>query len=161
MQQTLGLPQLKLKLGVDHRWSSQYESLDRLLQAHQAIINIGLNDTEVSALTLTLEEWQDLAQIRDTLRPFKDIIDILQTSVNPSISMVKPLTATITKNILKITDPEGDYCQTIKLLVFEDFIERIKSYKMIEEILLLSCIIDPRFKDLNYLEVQERKKARD
>ena len=60
MQQTLGHsdPRLKLKFGVDHQLSSQYESLDRLFKLFKQSF-IGLNDTEVSKfqyLPLSLKE---------------------------------------------------------------------------------------------------------
>ena len=158
-QKSLGLPEVKLKVAVETRWSSQYQSIDRLLKAHQVIINIGLEDNEVKSMTLSLDEWQDLAKIRDALKPFHDIIEILQTSQTPSISMIHPLFATIQNNILKINQNDGDYVTTIKHLIMEDFVERTKCYNEIEDLLLLSTVIDPRFKNLNFLEINKKNRA--
>ena len=159
MQKTLQLPEIKLKKSVETRWSSQYDSIDRLLQCRQAVINIGLNDIEVAVLTLSLEEWEDLIQIREILKPFTFIIDVLQTAQRPSISMIKPLIFNIITHILKITKEDNDYVVTIKHLILEDFLDRIKNYEAIKDLLLLTSIIDPRFKNMYYLEEKEKLEA--
>jgi len=109
VQKMLNIPEIKLKLGVDVRWSSHFDSIDRLLQCRQAIINIALDDGEVTKLQLELDEW-------NALKSFKDIIEILQTSQGPSVSLLKPLMSSIIKGILDITNTDGDYTQTIKCL---------------------------------------------
>ena len=110
-------------------------------------------------MTLSLEEWQDLQKIRDALKPFQDIIQLLQTSKTPSISVIKPLFATILTNILKINNLDNDYSKTIKHLILEDFVQRTKCYNEVEDILLLSSIIDPRFKNLSFLEKGKKDRA--
>jgi len=159
MQKDLKLPEIKLKIGIDTRWTSHFDSLDRLIQCHQAVVNIGLVDQEVEQLSLSLEDWKDLTQIRDTLKPFTNIIEILQTSNSPSASMLKPLMSNIINNFLKITNQDGDYSRTIKHLMLESFLNRIKDYKKVNDLLLLTSIIDPRFKSLYYLEENEKLRA--
>ena len=156
MQKKLNVPQIKLKLDVETRWNSVYDSLERLIQSQQAIINLGLEDNEVSGLMFSLDEWQEVIQIKNTLSPFKDITDILSSAQTPSISMLKPLIFIILKDILQIQPNDSDIAQTIKHLISEDFTQRLHNYGNVNNILLLASILDPRFKNLNYLEENEK-----
>jgi len=48
---------------------------------------------------------------------------------------------------------------TIKHLILEDFLDRIKNYEAVKDLLLLTSIIDPRFKNMYYLEEKEKLEA--
>ena len=159
MQQKLNVAQIKLKFDVDTRWNSVYDSIERLIKSKQAIVNLGLEDLEIAELTLNLEEWQEIEDLRNSLTDFKDITEILSTSQTPSISMLKPLIFIISNNILSIKEEDGDICRTIKHLIFEDFSQRIKGYQNVDDLLILSSLLDPRFKNMNYLTQFEKSKA--
>lgn len=159
MQQRLNLSQVKLKLDVETRWNSVYDSLERLLQSRQAIVNLEIEDKEVKELSLSSNEWEELIQIKNTLSPFQDITEILSSSQLPSISLLKPLMFIILREILQIHLTDGDFTQTIKHLISEDLIERINAYKPVDDILLLASVLDPRFKNMRHLNEDEKKRV--
>lgn len=159
MQQKLSVPVVKLKKDKDTRWNTVYISLESVLNSQQAIVNLAFTDKEVLGVALTSDEWESIAQIKDILSPFFDITNILCTSRSPSISMIKPLIRIISQQILKVTREDSDYCETIKRLIYEDFVERVKQYDQVNDLLLLSTILDPRFKNLEFLDSSERNRA--
>ena len=91
--------------------------------------------------------------------PFNDITNILCTERNPSISMFKPLILKISNEILKVQPHDDDIVQTMKLLIFEDFAVRVKAYERVDDILLLSSLLDLIFKALEFLDEQSKSKA--
>ena len=160
MQQRLNADQIKLKLDTDTRWNSVHDSIERLLKCRQAILNIGFEEIEVAQLNLSEEEWQDLIQLRNTLSSFKDITDIISSARNPFISMLKPLIFIILESVLVVCPQDRDICQTVKLLIREDFTQRICSYESVDDLLLLESVLDPRFKNTEYLRENEKKRTR-
>ena len=58
--------------------------------------------------------------------------------------MIKPLIFNIIIDLLKIIKEDNDWKK--KHLILEDFLDRIKRYEAVKDLLLLTSIIDPRFK---------------
>jgi len=145
IQQKLHLPNIKLKLGVETRWNSMY---DRLISNKTPIINLALEHSEIQALNLTLVEWEKLMTIKEVLRPFKEITDLLSTAKMPSISMVKPLINNIQNNLLKILETDNYETTILKNSIADAFSNKINQYNNVEEVLEMSSLLDPRFKTL-------------
>jgi len=150
------MPQIKLKLDVCTRWNSIYEMINRLIENRCALLNLALTDKEVSNLILNKEEWDILINIRQILSHFKDITDLLCSSRFPSISILKPIIKNISEN--KLQNKENDTTQiiSIKDSIRKDFKVRIEEYKDIQDLLTLSCLLDPRMKNIYLTSYNER-----
>jgi len=87
-------------------------------------------------------------------------LEILQTSQGPSVSLLKPVMSSIIKGILDITNTDGEYTQTIKYFILESFVDGIKDYDFVNDLLLLASIIDARFKIWAIWKNMKRKKLK-
>jgi len=158
-QKKLVLPERKLKLDVCTRWNSIFEMIQRLIQNRPVLVNLALEDKEVSKLMLNDREWGKLMEINEVLSPFKDITEILCSSTFPSISILEPIINNIQNNILKEKENEVIEIQAIKFSILTDFNKRIGEYKDIQPLLRLAALLDPRMKNLFLGSLNAKTKA--
>ena len=109
--------------------------LDRLIQNRLCLVQLASKNKEVDKLILTGPQWDGLISIKEVLRYFKDITDIMCPSEFPSISILKPVIENITKNILAPNVSDNAQTKKIKESILEYFNTRIKEYQHIDTLL--------------------------
>ena len=150
MQEKLKVSQLRLKLYVTTRWNSTYDMLQRLMRNQVPIINLALENTLVKGLSLTTQEWEEVNSLIELLALFYNVTVLLSETTRPSISMISPLVFNISTNLLKIRESDLRKVTLLKKAIHQGFVKRAKQYDEVKEILDLSSLLDPRYKDLYF-----------
>ena len=161
-QTLLNLPHMKLKLDTKSSWISSYEMLDSV-QAQAAPLYAVLKDPLFTSVDddvrLLFSSEQTLAQ---------SLLSILKSLVSASsmVSEMSCLSAAVILPILKklettlrVTDIDSRVVIEIKkglwLTLSKKYIE-----DNVRDFLLICSITDPRYKDLKFVEPEDRERAK-
>ena len=148
IQESMKLPQIKLKLDVKARWNSLFNMLKRLLENKASLVNLALKNKCIEKLVPSNSEWQDIMDLHDVLVPFRNMTELLSSSHMPSISNIRPIINNILQNVLVNNPNDSTKVTEVKRLIYQDFFEGIKQYSHIDDLLNLAALLDPRFKSL-------------
>lgn len=156
-QQQLNLVQHKLIQRNNTRWNSTFYMFRRLVEQRQAI-NAVLTDRTVilsktaANLSLNEESWATMEKFVTILEPFEKATTLLSAEEYVTLSMAKPLMASLVTNFLVISEDDL-LCEPVNLFkttVTEEINRRFRLIMSIEDANLTtfdkSSIMDPRFK---------------
>ncbi|XP_017475565.1 PREDICTED: zinc finger BED domain-containing protein 4-like [Rhagoletis zephyria] len=139
-------------LDVRTRWNSLYYMLDRYVELAPVIHQILLLDSKAPHLPTALE-LKTIEEILDVLKPFeiatKEISGENFVTVSKVIPIVKTLRAQMRNEMLK--NASSDLVLKMKTLLNNQLTTRFKNIED-NHILALSCVLDPRFKNIAFLE---------
>jgi len=77
-----------LILDVETRWNSTYLMIERAIKMKEPLHLTIASIKELTNLTITDEEWNDLKSIMDLLKPFYDATNLVSTPKNPILSEI-------------------------------------------------------------------------
>ncbi|KAK7913711.1 hypothetical protein WMY93_013922 [Mugilogobius chulae] len=156
-QSILELPCHKLIQDVITRWNSSFDMLERFLEQQSAIVATFMSkDLRKGVVDISLLTDQDIVAMEDIVKlmePMKMATTVMCEEDQPTISVVAPLRAKLL-NHLQPCDEDTTLVAEMKRVMLEDFSSR---YKGIEETLNKAAALDPRFKELPYLEKDVRE----
>ncbi|XP_065096446.2 E3 SUMO-protein ligase ZBED1-like [Paramisgurnus dabryanus] len=154
----LGLPKHKLKIDVSTRWNSAYEMVDRFLEQQPAVCAALLSPQvrrgESDICTLTEADISNAEDIIKALKPMKDATVLMSEESSPSICLIAPLQAQLIQD--SSGESESSMVREIKHAISGDLSKRYKSEQE-RNTLLTASALDPRFKGLPFLSVEERE----
>ena len=137
------------------RWNSSYFMLDRLVKLRWPVTAV-LSDETVTKrsdqfLDLKTEQWNISAELLKVLEPFDIATTFFSYEENPSISCVLPVLHGLMEKLSISSDDLTEVRQFKQKVKAE--ITRRWSFDSLDgdNILVLGCILDPRFKQVKFL----------
>ena len=159
-QGQLGLPPHKLIQEVKTRLNSTYDMASRLLEQKQAVFSVLLDSRKAAVrdLMLSPSEVMQVECIASVLEPLTIATTMLGTEKVPSLSIVQPMLAALTKRHLKPTEVEAKMVVDMKKTIVNSIEQRFSDPSQ-HKLMLLASILDPRHKSLKFLSPPERVTA--
>ena len=77
-----------LIMDVSTRWNSTFDMLDRLIHLKDYVKRLLSTTTSLASVKLTREEWDEIEELRDFLKPFKTATEYFCTSRYPTTSVM-------------------------------------------------------------------------
>ena len=155
----------KLIKDCSTRWNSSFFMLERLLQLHWPITAV-LSDETVTKrsdryLDLKTEQWNLASELIKVLKPFDVATTFFSYEEGTTISCILPILHGVVQS-LSFTADDSTSIRTFKDTVSKDIKRRweLDSYTS-DNILLLSSMLDPRFKDLTFVPSNEKEALKD
>ncbi|KAI4799986.1 hypothetical protein KUCAC02_016524, partial [Chaenocephalus aceratus] len=156
MQIQLHLPHHKLVHDVSTRWKSSLDMLERFWEQQPAVLNTLMSNKirrgEARA-SLTEDDMTLIPEVIKLMSPLKVATTLLSEEKNPTISMISPIQ---TKLRRQFQSDESDH------MVISQMKERFRldfdgRYTYLQDLLHYASALDPRFKDLAFLDDNETK----
>lgn len=161
-QELLQLPAHKLIIDVQTRWNSALDMTARFLEQQPAIYasltSKELRGKEKDISTLTETDISEAEELVIVLTPLKTATTVLCEESIPTISMVLPLQHQLVSNIMMINDQDTNLIKAVKSAVVNDLSGRYCDTNVKQE-LILTSLLDPRFKLAPFLSNTERIEA--
>ena len=151
-QQLLGLPKHKLIQGVQHRWNSVFDMIERLCEQQAAVAAVLHNHRDLLHLEHSPAEWRLLEDLCKVLEPFKDAITYLSASRYPTLSVLGPVLHKILKNLEE--DSSSSAISTVNRTIASDLQTRYQENE-IRMLLNKASLLDPRLKSLVHLNEEQ------
>ena len=107
-QELLNLPQHKLKMDVEIRWNSTYDMIESLLSTKEAISQVLIGDKMYRHFILTAAEISQLEEMKDILKPWKELTVRMCNEKEVTISLVAPTVHNLL-NAISISLRKGSY----------------------------------------------------
>ena len=158
-QEMLQLPQHMLIQDCVTRWGSTLAMLERLME-QQAPIAAVLMDGKVRHLMPEGEEWSVIEVLVDILKPFQQATEAMGAVSYPTLSTVKPLLYKLVNRTLEVKENDTVVAKEVKLNIKRDLQERY-STPSVARILNITTFLDPRYKELPFLDQLTRRRIID
>ena len=159
----LEIPRHKLVNDVATRWNSSYEMVERFLEQQPAIL-CALTSNEVKRnakdiVTLSDGDINESQNAVELLKPMKVATAIMCDEHHPTVSLIYPLKTQILQS-MTVKDGDSMLVKEVKNAITEDLVKRYTSPD-IENFLLLTSALDPRFRSLPQLDDARRNQVYD
>lgn len=163
-QEQQNVPQHELIQDVSTRWNSTFSMLERLLEQRWPITAV-LSDpnftkkSDSSTLDLTTAHWNAVEDIKNVLKPMITLTELLSEEDNASLSATVPMLANLKKRHLTITDNDSPITKKMKSKLVEEIDRRWEFETGMMSVYIKATVIDPRFKQLSFLDDAKRDEA--
>ena len=151
IQSQLHLPNHKLIHDVCTRWNSSVDMLERFWEQHPALLNAMLSRRIRRGEGLIAVNEDDMTLIQEIIKlmsPVKVATTLLSEEKSPTISMITPIQAKLHKHFSE-ENTDLPIIADMKRRFRQDFFDR---YLDLQELLNNASALDPRFKDLAFLD---------
>ncbi|KAM9758712.1 E3 SUMO-protein ligase ZBED1-like [Menidia menidia] len=151
IQSQLRLPNHKLIHDVCTRWNSSVDMLERFWEQQPALLNAMLSRRIRRGEGLIAVNEDDMTLIQEIIKlmcPVKVATTLLSEEKSPTISMIAPIQAKLHKHFSK-DNTDLPIIADMKQRFRQDFFDR---YLDLQELLYNASGLDPRFKDLAFLD---------
>ncbi|XP_078029719.1 E3 SUMO-protein ligase ZBED1-like [Epinephelus lanceolatus] len=155
-QTQLNLPKHKLIHDVPTRWNSSLDMLARFWEQQPAVLNTLLSRKIKKDEDMARLSEDDMALIQEVVKlmtPLKVATTLLSEEKNPTITMISPLQAKLQKHF-QAKESDLPEISEMKRRFNQDFSGR---YANIQDTLHCATALDPRFKDLAFLDDETTK----
>lgn len=157
LRQNLKITGPKLKAEVRTRWNSTYTMIKTLLKNKLAVIALYCEGIKkLDGKKLSENDWENIAILKTILKPFFKISEMICRN-DTSISVILPILSNIDNNILKACESDSEIACAIKNSIQKFLNEKVQKYKKVENLLYLSSFLDPRFKQLAFVDPTKRE----
>ncbi|XDV25419.1 hypothetical protein PO909_029340 [Leuciscus waleckii] len=157
-QTLMDLPKHKLIQDIMTRWNSSFEMLERFSEQQPAIMaTLMSKDLRKGVTEYTLSE-SDIANMDDIVQlmgPVKMATTVMCEEDQPTLSVIAPLQAKLLKHLQPCED-DSTLVAEIKRVMTNDLSTR---YRGTQDALNIASALDPRFKELPYLEKEDREQV--
>ncbi|XP_033753063.1 zinc finger BED domain-containing protein 1-like [Pecten maximus] len=162
-QDLLKLPHHKLIIDVATCWNSSYDMMVRYLEQQPAITaTLMSGDVRKNIKDLDTLREEDITNLEDAvsiLKDMKDITTVLCDEKQPTVSLIYPMKYKILKS-MELVGTESSLIRQLKVAIKQDMMSRYKDPE-IEQFLVISSAVDPRFKSLPQLDDIHRQELHD
>ncbi|KAM9751080.1 E3 SUMO-protein ligase ZBED1-like [Menidia menidia] len=151
IQSQLRLPNHKLIHDVCTRWNSSVDMLERFWEQQPALLNAMLSRRIRRGEGLIAVNEDDMTLIQEIIKlmsPVKVATTLLSEEKSPTISMIAPIQAKLHKHFSE-DNTDLPIIADMKQRFRQDFFDR---YLDLQELLYNASGLDPRFKDLAFLD---------
>ncbi|XP_049925778.1 zinc finger BED domain-containing protein 4-like [Epinephelus moara] len=155
-QTQLNLPKHKLIHDVPTRWNSSLDMLARFWEQQPAVLNTLLSRKIKKDEDMARLSEDDMALIQEVVKlmtPLKVATTLLSEEKNPTITMISPLQAKLQKHF-QAKESDLPEISEMKRRFNQDFSGH---YANIQDTLHCATALDPRFKDLAFLDDETTK----
>lgn len=148
----------KLIFDVQTRWNSSFYMIERFIDMSSIISSILLSRTgnEVPEM-LSARDLQSLKEVCMLLGVIEKLIRELLTEKYVMSSKIIPILV-CTKNLIKNQIPTFSVAKNLQTILLEEFAYRCGKFEY-NPILSTCTTLDPRFKDIYFLEPQAKSKV--
>ncbi|XP_041726892.2 E3 SUMO-protein ligase ZBED1-like isoform X1 [Coregonus clupeaformis] len=152
-------PKHKLIQDIITRWNSSFEMLERFLEQQPAIMatlmskDLRKGVTDVG--TLSESDIANMDDIVQLMGPVKMATTVMCEEDQPTLSVIAPLQAKLLKHLQPCED-DSTLVAEIKRVMASDLSTR---YRCTQDALNIASALDPRFKELPYLEKEDREQV--
>ncbi|KAJ4938907.1 hypothetical protein JOQ06_028373 [Pogonophryne albipinna] len=157
-QKCLGLKNHKLITDVATRWNSAYDMVQRFLEQQPAIcatlLSPEVRKGQSDLCTLYETDVSNAEDAVSALKPMKDATTLMSEESNPTVSLIAPINAQLLQNMTG-TIGDSPMIHAIKNAIKTDLLKRYNG-EAEKKILHTASALDPRFKGLPFLTVEER-----
>lgn len=163
-QNEIGSKQLKLILDVKTRWNSVYYMLQRYIELAPTVHQILMLNTKAPP-TPSAVEMQNIKTLISILKPLEYVTKELSGEQYVTISKIIPMVNCLKAQINDISlervgddDPDGGVINAVK----KELIKQIdRRFGQIEDnhLIAISCLLDPRFKNIHFQDARACAKA--
>ncbi len=157
-QESLNLPVHKLKMDVETRWNSTYDMIVSILENEEAVAASLKMEKKYRHLALTPDELTSLEEAKDLLKPWKELTVTMSSEKDVTISLVTPSLHKLKNILLQQRDGDSEITREMKEAMQNDLKTRYKD-ESVRLFLHVACLLDPRFKSLDFLTEEERWEA--
>jgi len=144
----------KLKQETPTRWGSTFKMLQSLYSLRSPLRDV-LESTHIEIPST--EFWQKAKSLIDILDPLNCITEQLSAQNVTTLSSIYPILINLTAKILAST---GDQFSDRFRRTVKDSIEKRFNTSSIRSVMQVSCILDPRFKKLPFLNQTAKTSAK-
>lgn len=153
IQSQLHLPNHKLIHDVCTRWNSSVDMLERFWEQQPALLNAMLSrrirrGEGLAATAVNEDDMRLIQEIIKLMSPVKVATTLLSEEKSPTISMIAPIQAKLHKHFSE-DNTDMPIIAEMKRRFRQDFFDR---YVELQELLNSASALDPRFKDLTFLD---------
>ncbi|CAM4722270.1 unnamed protein product [Leuciscus chuanchicus] len=156
IQTQLHLPNHKLIHDVSTRWNSTLDMLERFWEQQPAVLNTLLSrkiKRREAMASLTEDDMTLIPEIIKLMSPLKVATTLLSEEKNPTISIISPIQAKLQRQF-QPDESDLEVISHMKDRFRQDFDGR---YTYLEGTLHCASALDPRFKDLAFLDDSDAK----
>jgi hypothetical protein len=144
-----GLPKKRLSTDVVTRWQSKYDMCKDVFENQRAL---EMGELVPLDKRLSATAWAQLAELVAGLKPYREVTDALQAEKYPTLNLLLP------SWFLLIEDAE-DYAKTrcVRGKLADELIKEMdrRSAKISSRATLMACLLDPRLRQLRFLDSDE------
>ena len=158
-QEMLKLPQHQLIQECTTRWGSTLGMLERIMEQQAAIAAV-LMEGKVRHLMPDGNDWIVIELLVDILKPFQHATEVMSAVKYPTVSMVKPLLYKLVEKTLRADDSDASTAREVKKAIRNDLQERYQS-AAVQRIMNIATYLDPRYKELPFLDVISKRRMID
>ena len=158
-QEMLKVPKHMLIQDCVTRWGSTLAMLERLME-QQAPIAAVLMDGRLRHLMPDSEDWSIIEVLVDILKPFQQATEAMSAVKYPTLSTVKPLLFKLVNRTLKANESDSAVAKEVKVEIKRDLQGRY-STPSVARILNIATFLDPRYKELPFLDDPSKRKIID
>ncbi|XP_016422359.1 zinc finger BED domain-containing protein 4 isoform X1 [Sinocyclocheilus rhinocerous] len=158
-QKMLEIASHKLIMDVVTRWNSSMDMLERYLE-QQAAITAALLSTEVRKNarqldTLDSNDITDAEEIVNLLKPLKKATTVLSDEKSATLSLIVPLNSMMEQS-MTLDEKDSTTIANMKAAILQNLSGR---YTEVQDYLLESTALDPRFRSLPHLLPEQREEV--
>ncbi|KAE9522942.1 hypothetical protein AGLY_016573 [Aphis glycines] len=154
----LGKPKLSLIQSCPTRWNSTMFMVERLLAIRQGIVTVMADRTHFTRhqskkLEFIEENWDHCNILCNSLKPIHLATTVLCADQKVTISLIRPIIHSLIFKHLKINENENSLVTNFKTTVSQELSVRFEIGENSPEevnIAQISCLLDPRYKNLNF-----------
>ena len=154
-QSMLKLPKHTLIQDCVTRWGSTLSMLERLMEQQAAIAAV-LMEGRVRHLMPEGDDWVLIESLVSILKPFQLATEMMGGSKYPTLSSAKPVIHKLITRTLKEDESDSSAVAEVKRKIKHDLQQRYQD-DSVKKLLDVSAFIDPRYKELPFLNADERK----
>ncbi len=166
-QTQLGIPVHHLMQDVATRWNSTYFMIERLCEQRVAIYAVLLDTTVAKGaykhLDLKEDQWSLLSQMESALKPLQIATTVLGLEQNSSCAIIYPVINGLLTNHTAVKEDDLPAVKRFKTILTDELKRRFKPScsDTALSIPMMSCIVDPRYSSLGFLDSAQRSLVRD
>lgn len=154
-QSMLKLPKHALIQDCVTRWGSTLSMLERLMEQQAAIAAV-LMEGRVRHLMPKGDDWVLIESLVNILKPFQVATEMMGGSRYPTLSSAKPVMHKLITRTLKEDESDSSAVAEVKRKIKHDLQQRYQD-DSVKKLLDVSAFIDPRYKELPFLDADDRK----
>lgn len=143
------------------KWTTTFDMLLKICNKNEAIQSVKQSDsftTDTKSQVPDSESIEKAKIIKAVLRPLRMAAKLLSDQGPSTASMILPVLRKL-QLTLAVKDEDQDFSSQLKRRIL-DILSNLYQDSNVRECLLISSILDPRYKDLNFVDVSERKQGK-